>query len=182
MKDLAQPVEIRAVDKFPEPDFSQLQRAVFAGIQRESDALDEVLRAEAGREATPPAHTPMVRVGAYLGGALVGWSYGWMERTKSFYMANSGVVAGHRRQGIYSALLEAVREQALSQGAVALRSQHSVLNNPVIIAKLRHGFHVSGLSLSAQMGTLVELTCHFSGARQEMYRDRAIPFVSRSQT
>jgi hypothetical protein len=172
-------IQIRPVDKFPEPAFSQLQRVVFADVQRESDGLDAMLRAEAATQGAPLAHIPMFRTGAYVGDELVGWSCGWMERTQSFYMANSGVVAAHRRKGVYAALLESVCAHALSQGAVALRSQHSVLNNTIIVAKLRYGFHISGLSQSAQMGTLVELTCHFSDLRQEMYRDRAIPFAPR---
>ena len=170
---------IRPVEKFPEPAFSQLQRQVFADVQRESDELDAVLRAEATIEAAAPAHSPMFRLGAYIGDELVGWSCGWMERGRVFYMANSGVVAAHRRKGIYTALLSAVRDHAVSQGVVTLRSQHSVLNNAVIITKLRFGFHVSGLSQSAQMGTLVELNYHLSQPRQELFRGRAIPFVAR---
>lgn len=169
---------IRPVEKFPEPGFSQLQRQVFADVQQESGELDALVRAETAAEAPPGAHPPMHRLGAYLGEELVGWSNGWMERGRVFYMAHSGVVAAHRRQGIYTALLEAVRDHAVSQGAVALRSQHSVLNNPVIIAKLRFGFHVCGLSQSAQMGTLVELACHLSAPRQALFRSRAIPFVT----
>lgn len=171
-------IEIRAVEKFPEPAFSQLQRQVFAAVQRESDALDAVLRAEAAVEAAAPAPSPMFRLGAYIGEEMVGWSNGWMERGKVFYMANSGVVAAHRRKGVYTALLSAVRDHALSQGVVTLRSQHSVLNNAVIITKLRFGFHVSGLSQSAHMGTLVELSHHLSPQRQELFRSRAIPFVA----
>lgn len=172
-------VEIRPAEKFPEPAFSQLQRQVFADVQRESDELDAMLLAEAAIEAPAPAQSPMFRLGAYIGEELVGWSNGWMERGKVFYMANSGVAAAHRRKGVYTALLSAVRDHALSQGVVTLRSQHSVLNNAVIITKLRFGFHVSGLSQSAQMGTLVELSYHLSQPRQAMFRDRAIPFVGR---
>lgn len=179
-------IEIRPVEKFPEPAFSQLQRQVFAAVQRESDELDAVLRAEAEAEAeteveaAAPAHSPMFRLGAYIGDELVGWSNGWMERGKVFYMANSGVVAAHRRKGVYTALLSAVRDHALSQGVVTLRSQHSVLNNAVIITKLRFGFHVSGLTQSAQMGTLVELSHHLSPPRAELFRSRAIPLVARA--
>ena len=89
------------------------------------------------------------------------------------------MAAAHRRKGVYTALLSAVRDHALSQDALVLRSQHSVLNNPVIIAKLRFGFHISGLSQSAQMGTLVELSHHLSPPRDEMFRSRAIPYVGR---
>lgn len=59
-----------------------------------------------------------------------------------------------------------------------MRSQHSVLNNPVIIAKLRSGFHIAGISQSAQMGTLVELICHLNPQRHELFRTRSLPYVT----
>ena len=172
-------IAIRHVEKFPEPDFSRLSRAVFADVQQPSYELASTLAAE------PPAntsggvpHPSMYRLGAYSDEELVGWSFGWMERGNAFYMANSGVVASHRRKGIYSSLLSAMREYANSNGAVTIRSQHSVLNNPVLIAKLQAGFHISGLSQSAQMGTLVEMTLHFSEKRLGLFRTRSLPYVT----
>ncbi len=172
-------IVIRRTEKFVEPQFSVLRRQVFAEVQQSSEPLESLLRDEsANPSAAPHQQSPMFRLGAYSGDELVGWSCGWMERGQVFYMANSGVIASRRRQGIYQSLLGAIRELASSEGAVALRSQHSVLNNPVLIAKLRAGFHVSGLSQSAQMGTLVELTLHLYEGRQRMYRDRALPYVA----
>jgi GNAT superfamily N-acetyltransferase len=172
-------IAIRYVDKFPEPEFSRLQRAVFADIQHASNELASTLSSEALPD-TPGniVHAPMYRMGAYVEEVLVGWSFGWMERGNVFYMANSGVVPSYRRKGIYSSLLSAVQNYASSHGAVAIRSQHSVLNNPVIIAKLLAGFHVSGISQSASMGTLVELTFHFSEKRRELFRNRSVPYVT----
>ena len=108
---------------------------------------------------------------------LVGWTSGWAERGNLFYMASSGVHPEHRRRGVYSALLEAAIGHAAASGAQVVRSQHSVLNNPVLIAKLKRGFQVSGLSSSAQMGTLVELTLHLSTQREALWRSRAIPVM-----
>jgi GNAT superfamily N-acetyltransferase len=172
-------VAIRYVDKFPEPEFSRLQRAVFADIQHASNELASTLAFEAlPNISSNIVHTPMYRMGAYFEEELVGWSFGWMERGSVFYMANSGVVPSYRRKGIYSSLLSAVQDYASSNGAVAIRSQHSVLNNPVIVAKLLAGFHVSGISQSARMGTLVELTFHFSEKRHELFRNRSVPYVT----
>lgn len=174
-----QSIAIRHTEKFPEPQFSALQKRVFADIQIMSSELEAVLCSE--RTATEqPARGALqaYRLGAYDGPDLVGWTIGWLEQNKTFYMANSGVVASHRRRGIYTALLNAVREHALSEGAWGIRSQHSVVNNPVIITKLQAGFHVSGLSQSAQLGTLVELTMHFSTAREAMFRQRVLPYAT----
>ena len=175
-----QAFEIRPAERFPEPAFSSLQRDVFADVQQPLDELGEILREERGAQpGTPHAFSPsMFRLGAYCGAELIGWSCGWLERGATFYMANSGVVAQFRRRGVYSALLDAVREHAVRQGAVVLRSHHSVINNAVIIAKLRRGFFISGLSQSAQMGTLVELVHHLTVARDALYRRRALPYVA----
>ena len=171
-------VSIRAVEKFPEPLISNLRRQVFADVQQPSVELASALAAEAGTESSSRTFTPGgYRIGAFDGEELVGWSAGWIERGDVYYMANSGVVASHRRRGIYSSLLASVKEYAASNKLVAIRSQHSVVNNPVIIAKLRAGFHISGLSQSAQMGSLVELTLHLSEQRYALYRTRSLPYV-----
>lgn len=172
-------ITIRQVEKFPEPEFSRLHRTVFADVQQDSVEFAAMLAAETSMApAVTHAHSTMFRFGAYAGEELVGWSCGWMERGNVFHMANSGVVPAHRRRGVYSLLLSTVREHAGSCGAVVIRSRHSVLNNPVIIAKLQAGFHVSGLSQSAQMGTLVELSFHFSEMRQALFRSRSLPYVT----
>lgn len=174
-----QSIDIRIVGKFPEPEFSRLQRHVFSDVEQYSAELAAILKAEVGAaEAPAQTHSAIFRLGAYDGDELVGWSYGWMERSNVFYMANSGVLASHRGRGIYMALLDAMRGYASTEGAWAIRSQHSVVNNPVIIAKLRAGFHVSGLMQSAHMGSLVELTLHLSQPRQDMYRRRVLPYSS----
>ena len=110
-------VAIRPVEKFPEPEFSRLQHSVFADIQEHSDTLATIVCAErevvaAALAGTTPVQAPMHRLGAYDGDDLVGWSCGWMERGGTVYMANSGVIASHRRQGVYTMLLESVRTLA----------------------------------------------------------------------
>jgi ribosomal protein S18 acetylase RimI-like enzyme len=175
-----QNIDIRPTNEFPEPEFSRLQTLVFADVQQYSDELEAILRDEAGgADVSPEKLSPIFRIGAYEGNELVGWSYGWMERGRIFYMGNSGVLPSHRRRGIYTSLLNAVREHVFAEGARVMRSHHSVLNNPVIIAKLRAGFNVSGLTQSAKMGTLVELTLHMTEKRQEMFRNRVMHYAAR---
>lgn len=169
-------IAIRKLEQFPEPEFTRLNRLVFAQVSQPSDELALVLAAEGS--VKQHHHAPMHRWGAYLDEELIGWSCGWMERGNVFYIANSGVIPNQRRKGIYSSLLSTIHLHAGDNDAVAVRSQHSVLNNPVIIAKLRIGYHISGLSQSAQMGTLVELTYHFSEKRHALFRSRSLPYVA----
>ena len=148
-------------------------------MQQPSPELASVEAAEAEvRSKRSTTHPPIYRLGAFDGENLVGWSYGRHERGNVFYMANSGVVPTHRRRGVLSSLLNAIREHPLSAGAIAVRSQHSVLNAAVIIAKLRAGFLITGLIQSAHMGTLVEMTLHFSAGRLALFRNRALPNVA----
>jgi hypothetical protein len=178
-------ISVRVAERFPEPAFSQLQAKVFCDVQQASSALAQVLQTESVDfpEATPAPSTsfsPFLRLGAYDGDELVGWSFGWLERGRVFYMANSGVLERYRRHGVYSALVDAVCGHARAMGAVMVRSQHSVLNNAVIIAKLRMGFHVAGMSQSAQLGSLVELVRHLSEERHALFRSRVVPYVAES--
>lgn len=175
----AQEILIRASGKFSEPEFSALQRSVFCDLQVDSPNLDLVLDAERAefskREAVfEEARAPRVRFGAYSGEELVGWSCGWMERGGTYYMANSGVSPSHRRLGVYGRLMAASCEYALSRGCNTVRSQHSALNNAAIIAKLKQGFHVTGLTVSAQMGALVEMTLHLNWVREQLFNTRYI--------
>jgi GNAT superfamily N-acetyltransferase len=174
----ARSIDVRHTDRFPEPDFSRLQRLVFAEFEQYSEASLAILPAE-GDALQVPVSPPSgsYRLGAYDGEMLVGWTYGRMEASGAFYMANSGVLSTHRRRGIYTLLLDAVVQHAMREGASSIRSQHSVVNNPVLIAKLRSGFHVSGLTQSGQLGTLVELTLHLSKAQKNMFRQRVLPYA-----
>jgi hypothetical protein len=172
-------IEIRPSDAFPEPEFSLLRREVFVDVQQPSALLVSALEEEDWNMTSPRrVQPPIFRVGAYDGHSLVAWSFGWMERARVFTVANSGVLVSHRRRGIYTSLLLAIQAHAVAEGAVSIRSQHSVMNNAVIIAKLRAGFNISGLSQSADMGTLVELTQHLHAGRQQMFRTRALPYVA----
>jgi len=169
-----------ANERFPEPAFSLLQKSVFSQVEAESPELARVLAHEGPTAVAPSGSSSpaMVRFGAYVEEELVGWSFGWLEGGNRFYMANSGVVPERQGQGIYSALLDAVVLQAQSMGAVIVRSQHSVLNNRVMVCKLKRGFHITGLSVSAEMGSLVELVLHLSEPRMELFRHRSIPLTA----
>ncbi len=168
--------------KYPEPWFTETFRTVFSDVQSESADLASMLVREqewrAQHSDSPPPGSPMVRFGAFLGDEIVGWSCGWFERGSVYYMATSGVLSPHRRCGLYSELLEAVITHAYSYRVQVIRSNHSVLNNPIIISKLKRGFHITGLSTSAQMGTLVELSLHLSPSRGDLFASRVIPLVT----
>lgn len=174
-------IEIRQVDTFPE-EFSTLESLMFKDIQLYSSELAEALRIEAehrqnsGMDSTKNLEQPLIRFAAYDGDAIIGWAFGYFEyRGRVFHMSNSAVLPQYRRQGIYSRLLTAVLDYTYSQAVIMVTSYHSILNNPIIINKLKAGFQITGLSHSARMGALVQLTYHHSKERQAIFRQRLMP-------
>ena len=172
-------LSIRFVERFPEPAFTELQRDVFAPLERPSAEFTAAVRTDraAGGSIDPGLLPPMVRFGAYSDEQLVGWTYGFFQRLDRFYMANSGVLLSHRRRGLYSQLVAAITEYAHTHGAATVHSQHSVLNTPVIVAKLKLGFIIAGTTLSEDLGLQVQLVRHRSTQRGEVFRGRVVPFV-----
>lgn len=172
-------VSIRFVEKFPEPAFAELQRAILAPLESPSAEFAAAIRAEraTGGPIDPSHLPPMIRFGAYSGDQLVGWTYGFFQRLDRFHVANSGVLPSHRRLGVYSQLVGAIAEYAHSHGAATVHSQHSVLNTPVIIAKLKLGFIIAGTTFSEGLGLQVQLVHHASKERADVFHNRVIPFV-----
>jgi ribosomal protein S18 acetylase RimI-like enzyme len=173
-KDLMGDPALRVVERFPEPAFTAFQRQVFAD-DVPSQLLTEVLDGEAaarqGRAA--PQEQGALRIGAYRGDALVGWTYGRREPGHSFYMINSGVALSERRRGIYSLLVRRVIEHAQAQSYVSITSRHVAGNTAVLIAKLKLGFIVSGFEYSEVYGPLVRLTYLVGEPRRKLYQSRA---------
>ena len=168
---------LRVVDEFPEPAFSALAREAFSDYQA-SELLTDVLNAEAAARAPegPAAvHERALRIGAFRGDSLVGWTFARAEGANHLHMINSGVASGQRRQGVYSKLTQFVIEHAREQGYVAVHSRHAANNNAVIIAKLKLGFFVSGFEYSEVYGPLVRLSLLLGELRRTLHQARSSP-------
>jgi GNAT superfamily N-acetyltransferase len=99
---------------------------------------------------------------------FVGWSFGFQDSREKYYMCNSGVLKEHRRKGLYSQLLQETLKIASEEGFQIISSRHCATNNPVIIPKLKAGFVISGMELSDQFGTLVNLHYYINSKRREI--------------
>ena len=169
-------IQYRVVDKFPEPAFSTLTDEAFSDYE-----ASELLTAVATQEAAARTETPnaadegALRIGAFRGASLVGWTFARPEGASHLYMINSGVMPAERRQGIYSKLTRLVIEHARSRGYVAVLSRHAANNNAVIVAKLKLGFFVSGFEYSEVYGPLVRLTFLVGELRRTLYQSRSSP-------
>lgn len=169
-------ISLRPLHTAPAAELAALKRECF-GDYLPSPQLAEVLAAESpGGGAVPPSEVAEAYgLGAFRGEVLVGWSQGYREGTRQFYMVNSGVVAAERRRGVYRLLVQGMLAHAESRNYVSVRSRHAAGNNGVIIAKLRLGFVVSGFEYSEVYGPLVQLTYLIGEARRTLFRDRATP-------
>ena len=160
---------IERVERFPEPAFGRMARAL---VLRGSSAVDwDVLadagerhRARARRRTFRPEYA--LRVAAFHGDDLVGWSYGWQDGADRFYMALSAVAPDHRRRGLYSRMVETIIMETRAAGFAEISSRHRPDNHAVLIAKLRLGFVITGYETSATFGDLVRLTLPLTAARR----------------
>jgi ribosomal protein S18 acetylase RimI-like enzyme len=166
----------RVVDQFPEPAFSELAREAFSDYEA-SELLADVLNEEAAvkSETMNAVDEGALRICAFRGDSLVGWTFGRPEAANHFDMINSGVAPAERRQGVYSELTRLVIEHARSRGYVSILSRHAANNNAVIVAKLKLGFFVSGFEYSEIYGPLVRLTFLLGERRRALYRTRSAP-------
>ncbi len=166
----------RVVDKFPEPAFSTLAAEAFSDYET-SALLTDVANEEAAARPTLSDATDegSLRIGAFRGDSLVGWTFARPEGANHFHMINSGVAPAERRQGIYSELTRLVIDHARSRGYSAILSRHAANNNAVIVAKLKLGFFVSGFEYSAEYGPLVRLTFLPGELRRSLHRTRSSP-------
>jgi ribosomal protein S18 acetylase RimI-like enzyme len=164
---------LRPIDSVPALDLSALEREVFADEQP-SELLGQALAEERVARAKLPVVEDPDRFGlaAYRGNKLVGWTQGYRVGTTQFYMLNSGVSIAERRTGVYSALVRAVLAHATAHGYASVKSLHVAANSPVIIAKLRLGFHISGFEYSEVYGPLVQLKYLVAESRRGLYMVR----------
>lgn len=165
---LASQIDIRVVDVFAEPAFTELVNAVF----------DEAARVAVMQRLCPqpPAAAALplqrVRVGAFAGDDLVGWSHGWREAGGQLYVASSAVLPPYRRQGVYTRLLAAIEEQALALGCHRVISHQRADNSAVLIAKLKAGYVICGMEFSSEMGLLAKLARDLDPARRALFTAR----------
>jgi ribosomal protein S18 acetylase RimI-like enzyme len=174
-------IEFRELDAFPEPAFAVLSREAFRDFGHPSQDLADLLSLEAAERnnRSESAARLLVRIGAFRGSSLVGWSLARCEAGHVLYMVNSGVAVSERRHGVYSGLVQRVIDHARSDGYVSVTSRHVPMNNAAIIAKLKLGFQVSGFEYSEVYGPLVRLVYLVSEQRRKLYGSRATPIVPR---
>jgi ribosomal protein S18 acetylase RimI-like enzyme len=102
----------------------------------------------------------------------IGWHFGFQDGPLSYYMCNSAILPEHQRNGYYTFLAQQVMDEVQSRGYLKITSMHHPTNTAVLIAKLKMGFIVSGMKLSANFGTLLELEWNASSEVNDVMKIR----------
>jgi ribosomal protein S18 acetylase RimI-like enzyme len=171
-------IRVAIVELFSEPEFTEAAERIFGDAARKvlmeaHVGSKEMQRIAALRKSLPPP--PRLRIGAFDGDRLVGWTSGWHEPGGVFYVTNSAVLPEYRRQGIYTRLARAITEEAALRGCHSVYSKHIATNNAVLIAKLRLGFVITGMEFSEELGLLVRLSYAVSPGRSRLFAERTSP-------
>ena len=171
-----QDIELREVHRFDEPEFTHLVKTHLIGnvpIIPETTWLSEPEVQASSELKRALGNIFSLRIGAYHGDRLVGWSHGLQDGSDSYLMATSAVLPAYRRRGLYTKLVRAVLARTRAAGFQVVHSKHVMTNNPVLIAKLNLGFTIAGFELSDVHGALVRLRYLFNERRAEIAEMRA---------
>ncbi len=171
-------VSVAEVDRFPDDLYTkQLKQHLLADYPmlpwRENLAGDEVEKIRSLSNNIKEKY--FLRLALIKNDELIGWSVGWQDSVDdaTFYMAASLVLPGFRQKGYYSELVRCVLERTKEHGFQSLSSRHVMTNNPVLIAKMKLGFIVSGFEVTPVHGALIRLTYHHDELRKAAARFRA---------
>jgi GNAT superfamily N-acetyltransferase len=129
---------------------------------------EEMARANALDDAS--ASGVVHRYGIWDGETLIGVYRGRQTDAAIYRMSVTAILPAWQRRGIYTALLDVVLEAARSVGFLQVESSHHADNNPVLIAKLAHGFVISGFEVSLRTGLMVTLVHRFSERARAQHR------------
>lgn len=105
-------------------------------------------------------------------GDIIGWTLAQQDDPITLLMRNTAVDPAHRRQGLYTALLDFVVQYARDNGYQRITSTHSATNNAILIAKLKAGFAISGLHVDERFGVMVHLTNYLYEQRSRVFERR----------
>lgn len=169
---------IEAVDRV---QFWSVFSAEFAGHFDDEVMFDPRTLAEPERRADAArlreAQRSPIGADAWLikedDGKLAGMFLGAPYEPGEYMMHQSVVRPDLRRRGLYSAIVQRVIEYTAAAGYQELISGHTPSNNPVIIAKLKLGFRVTGLELKVGEGPTLWMRYFHDPARLKAYELRS---------
>jgi GNAT superfamily N-acetyltransferase len=143
-------------------------RRDFQALCKQSLAGTGALVGSAWRGPTRRPSPDKLWIGVYLDSEPAAFHLAEPWADGVYRMRNTVVAPAHRGRGIYRALVELVLEKARLMGYARVESVHRSDNNPILIAKLKAGFVISGMEMDARFGLLVRLVYPFSELERSM--------------
>ncbi|MBW2462132.1 MAG: hypothetical protein JRH11_10835 [Deltaproteobacteria bacterium] len=110
------------------------------------------------------------RYGFWDGERLVGVYRGRQGEGGAYHMTVTALEESWQRRGVYRAFLPKVLEAAREVGFVEVVSRHHADNNPVLVAKLRQGFVITGFDANLRTGLMVCLAYRFADSARKQHR------------
>lgn len=83
---------------------------------------------------------------------VVAMFMGWQKESNVYYMQHAIVHKEYRRQGIYSDFLTKLLNYTAKLGFLQVTSCHSLVNNEMLVLKLKRGFYIYSLEVNAEYG------------------------------
>lgn len=108
----------------------------------------------------------------YFKDTLAAWSFGNKMDLHTFRMTSSVVRKEFRGMKLYSRILDIFIQDCREKGYLKIRSSHYLDNNQVLTAKLKKGFHITGMNLNPITGQMVDLTLFLNKKSLEIFRYR----------
>lgn len=102
----------------------------------------------------------------------IGGFFGFQEEIDTWHMYSSHIRITHRRRGLYSEGLKRVVAWAASVGFAKVTSRHAIHNTPVILAKLKANFHITGIAIDLEAGPCLDLARFLALEQENAYRYR----------
>ncbi|ATB41110.1 hypothetical protein CYFUS_006572 [Cystobacter fuscus] len=147
---------------FPEELFFSLEGLL---SEHERQARKRVIEAQG---AAPWVDYWCIRDGEHVAAMFLGRQ----QREDVYLMDLSIVHPDARRKGLYSALIQRLISYTRALGFHRILSSHAPSNNPVIIAKLKQGFSITGLEIDAEVGPNLLLTYFHNPEQKRAYEYR----------
>lgn len=92
------------------------------------------------------------------GGAPAAWTWSREESAGTIQMVESAVLSDFQGQGLYRMLQALVLERARAKGLSEVTAEIRADHNDMLIPKLKAGFIITGMRISARFGTMLQLS------------------------
>lgn len=104
---------------------------------------------------------------------VVGWHSSYQTLFDTLYMQLTGIYPDHQGKGLYKAILKIVMERAKQEGFSILTSKHHVVNNAVLVPKLKAGFTIHSFAVNRHYGLMVHLNYYLKDHDRQLNEFRA---------